>query len=179
MEGNAPVQLARRSTPPKPGTEVPLLAFAPRVGLQLGLRPVLLFFSGGLRLRAEASVDGRSRLRVLGFHLLADHPHLGKVTITRTEPDSAPTSLVDTGGAEAPGVSALFLHCAVDIERSPGSGRPLHLRTSTPLQLVGRARTFPPVSEPFRSQRTVELHQPGESTPIGLLEPFRVNLGGC
>ncbi|WHT21750.1 hypothetical protein N8J89_12020 [Crossiella sp. CA-258035] len=179
MEGNAPVQLARRSASPKPGTEVPLLAFAPRVGLQLGHRSLHLFLSGGLRLRAEPAVDGGTRLRVLGFHLLADHPQLGKVTITRTEPDSAPTSLVDNGSAEIPGVSALLLHCAMDIERSPGSGRPLRLRTATPLQLLGRARSFPPVSEPFRSHRMVELLQFGESAPVGSLDPFRVNLGGC
>lgn len=177
MEGNAQVELARRSAPPKPGTEVPLLAFAPRVGLQLGPRATLLFLSGGLRLRAESAADD-IRLRVLGFHLLADHPQLGKVTITRTEPDTAPTSLVDTG-TDAPGISALFLNCAVEIERSPGSGRPLHLRTATPLQLLGRARTFPPVSEPFRSQRAVDLVKPGERSPAGVLEPFRVNLGGC
>ncbi|MBP2473270.1 hypothetical protein JOF53_002142 [Crossiella equi] len=175
MDGNAPVQLAGRRQEPLPGTELPLLAFAPRVGLHLGPRRTCLFFSGGLRLRAETTGTG-SRLRVLGFHLLADDPRLGKVTITRAEPDTAPTSLV---GRPELGPHALFLRCAVDIERSPGTGRALHLRTAVPLHLLGRARSFPPVGELFHSQRPVDLHQVGETAPVGLLEPFRVSLGGC
>lgn len=64
------------------------------VGLRLGTEVVRLDFKGGIRVRVETSGSDGLRMSIVGFRMTATNPTLGDVTISQSDTELTPLSLL-------------------------------------------------------------------------------------
>lgn len=148
---------------PSIGLEIPCSCYATNVPLEVNvLGLVTLNFKGGITVRVEGNLSeglGGVRLRVIGHEVAADSPVLGTVTISQSDIDVTPLSLLELTKTLPPTFrQTMFLDFTVTIEKPPGGGPPLVLSTTKTAQLLNDKLTrFPPQGDVYRLQEPVEL----------------------
>lgn len=148
---------------PSIGVEIPCSCYAVNVPLEvdvLGL--ITLDFKGGITVRVEGNLSeglGGVRLRVIGHEVSADSPVLGTVTISQSDTEVTPLSLLQLTQTVPPTFrQTMFLDFTVTIEKPPGGGPPLVLSTTKTAQLLNdNLMQFPPQGNVYRLQEPVEL----------------------
>ncbi|MFJ9026787.1 hypothetical protein ACIRPU_43700 [Streptomyces sp. NPDC102259] len=154
---------------PPIGLEIPCSSYAVDVPMkfdELGL--VSLDFKGGIRVRVEANIAGGLggvKLRIIGEEYSADHPTLGRVTLSQADIDTTPLSLLEVLGNMPPKFkNTLFHDFTLTIEKPPGGGSgPLVLsNTKTMTTLHDSLTVFPPQGAVYQLQQPVEFAPAGE-----------------
>ncbi|HEX4962176.1 MAG TPA: hypothetical protein VF173_15175 [Thermoanaerobaculia bacterium] len=123
---------------------------------------VTLDFKGGIKVRVEANLDsglGGVRLKVIGHEVSADSPVLGKVTISQSDVDVTPLSLLELISNLPPTFrQTMFLDFNVTVEKPPGGGPPLVLsNTKTATLLNDKLTVFPPQGSVYQLQQPIDL----------------------
>lgn len=148
---------------PPIGLEIPCSCYAVNVPLQVNvLGIVTLDFKGGIKVRVEANLDsglGGVRLKVIGHEVSADSPVLGKVTISQSDVDVTPLSLLELISNLPPTFrQTMFLDFNVTVEKPPGGGPPLVLsNTKTATLLNDKLTVFPPQGSVYQLQQPIDL----------------------
>ncbi|MFJ2193923.1 hypothetical protein ACIOJE_39260 [Kitasatospora sp. NPDC087861] len=152
---------------PPIGLEIPCSGYSVNVPLKLdALGLVTLDFRGGIRLRIEANIAsglGGVRMRIIGEEYNADHPTLGRVTLSQADVDTTPLSLLEVIGNMPPKFkNTLFHDFTLTIENPPGGDGPLVLtNTKTMTTLNSNLTVFPPQGTVYQLQEPVEFAPPG------------------
>jgi hypothetical protein len=148
---------------PPIGLEIPVSGYAVNVPFQVNVLGLLtLDFKGGIKYRVEANLSGGLggvKLKVIGFEMSADSPVLGKVTMSQSDVDTTPLSLLEVTNNLPPTFrQTTFLDVTVTIEKPPGGGPPLVLSNAKPLTLLNdRLTVFPPQGSVYQLQMPVDL----------------------
>jgi hypothetical protein len=126
----------------------------------LGL--VTLDFKGGITVRVEENISqglGGVRLRVIGQEVEAASPEFGWVTISQSDIDVTPLSLLEVTKADPPTFrQTIFLDFTLTIEKPPGGGEPWVLsNTKTAALINDNLLRFPPQGDVYQLQEPVEL----------------------
>jgi hypothetical protein len=146
----------------------------------LGL--VTLDFKGGIRVRVEANLGaglGGVKLKVIGHEVSADSPILGKVTISQSDIDTTPLSLLEVLGNMPPKFrQTMYLDFTVTVERPPGGGPPMQLSNTKTATLINDNLTvFPPQGSVYQLQQPVDLAPIGNpGTVVATLQQFPVTV---
>ncbi|MFF7888162.1 hypothetical protein ACH40F_43770 [Streptomyces sp. NPDC020794] len=152
---------------PPVGLEIPCSSHAADVPLKIdAIGMVQLDFQGGIRLRVESNIAGGLggvRLKIIGEEYSADHPMLGRVTLSQADIDTTPLSLLEIVSATPPTFrNTLFHDFTLSIEKFPGSNEPMVLaNTKTMTTLNNSLRVFPPQGDVYQMQ------EPASFAPIG------------
>lgn len=152
---------------PPIGLEIPCSCYSVNVPLQvhvLGL--VRLDIKGGIRVRVDKNLQvglGGVGLTVIGFEMSGDSPVLGKVTLSQSDVETTPLSLLEVIKTLPPTFkNTLFLDFDVTIEKPPGGGPPLVLRNTKTAQLFNdNLMSFPPQGNVY------QLREPVDLAPVG------------
>lgn len=147
---------------PPIGLEIPCSCHAGDVPLRVDtLGVVTLDFKGGIRYRVEeniASGRGGVRLLVIGFQMSADSPELGTVTLSQSDVDTTPLSVLEIIGNSPVFSQNTFLDCAATIEEPPAGDGPLVLASTKTASLFNdRLTVFPPQGSVYQLQQPVDL----------------------
>ncbi len=148
---------------PRVGLEIPCSCYALNVPLQVNvLGLITLDFKGGITVRVEGNLAeglGGVRLRVIGHETSANSPVLGTVTISQSDIDVTPLSLLQLTKTLPPTFrQIMFLDFTVTIEKPPGGGPPLVLSNTKTAQLLNNKLTqFPPQGAVYQLQEPVDL----------------------
>lgn len=151
---------------PPIGLEIPCSMYAVNVPLRVDvLGVVTLDFRGGIRVRVEENIAsglGGVRLRVIGFEVSAQSDVLGTVTISQSDIDVTPLSLLEMI-SDRVFRQTLFLDFTVTVERPPDGNGPLVLsNTKTATVRNNNLTNFPPQGDVYQLQEPVDL------APVGL-----------
>jgi hypothetical protein len=148
---------------PSVGVEIPCSCYAINVPLQVNvLGLVTLDFKGGITVRVEGNLReglGGLRLRIIGHEVSADSPVLGTVTISQSDIDVTPLSLLQVTKTLPPTFrQIMYLDFTVTIEKPPGGGPPLVLSNTKTAALINDNLTqFPPQGDVYQLQEPVDL----------------------
>ncbi|WP_269857225.1 hypothetical protein [Streptomyces sp. RPT161] len=82
------------------------------------------------------------RMQILSLSLEADHPLLGKVTLSEPDIDTSPSSILKLGPAGL--IETLLMSPKMTIDRLGDLAGPLTFRMTTPAQATGTLTHFPP-----------------------------------
>jgi len=169
---------------PPIGMEIPCSSYAVNVPLSVNvLGLVTLDFRGGWKTRIEANISGGLggvKQKIIGNEWSADSPVLGKVTISQSEIETTPLSLLEVI-SNSPLVlrDTMFLDWTITIEKPPGGGPPLQLsNTKTARLLKSELRTFPPQGDMYQLQEPIDLApvgSPGQVVATLLQFPLTVS----
>lgn len=151
---------------PPIGLEIPCSCYAVNVPLRINVLGVItLDFKGGIRIRIEANVSsglGGVRLRVIGHEVFADSPALGTVTISQSDIDTTPLSLLEIIGNSPVFRQTMFLDFTVTVEKPPAGEGPLVLSTTKTAKLLNpRLTNFPPQGDVYQLQEPIDLAPAG------------------
>jgi hypothetical protein len=146
-----------------------------------GFGLVTLDFKGGIRVRVEGNISaglGGVRLKVIGHEVSADSPVLGKVTISQSDIDVTPLSLLEIIGNSPVFRQTMFLDFTVTVEKPPGGDGPLVLSNTKTAALVSpRLTHFPPQGDVYQLQEPVDLAPVGSPDQvIAQLQQFPVTV---
>lgn len=168
---------------PPIGLEIPCSCYAVNVPLQVSVLGLIqLDFKGGIRVRVEANLAaglGGVRLKVIGHEVSADSPVLGKVTISQSDIDTTPLSLLEVLSTLPPKYrQTMFLDFIVTIEKPPGGGPPLVLSNTKTATLINDSLTvFPPQGSVYQLQQPVDLAPVGApGQVVATLQQFPVTV---
>jgi hypothetical protein len=157
---------------PPIGLEIPCSSHGSDIPLQVNVLGILrLDFKGGIRERVEANLSGGLggvKLKVIGFEMSADSPVLGKVTISQSDIDTTPLSLLEVVQTLPPTFrQTKFLDFTMTIEKPPGGGPPLVLsNTKTAVVLNDRLTVYPPQGSVYQLQQPVDLAPVGAPNQV-------------
>lgn len=157
---------------PPIGLEIPCSCYAVNVPLQVNvLGIVTLDFKGGIRVRVEANLAagmGGVRLKVIGHEVSADSPVLGKVTISQSDIDTTPLSLLEVISNMPPKFrQTMYLDFTVTVEKPPGGGPPLVLsNTKTATLMNDNLTVFPPQGSVYQLQQPIDLAPVGAPNQV-------------
>ncbi|MFF4958330.1 hypothetical protein [Streptomyces sp. NPDC001222] len=132
---------------------------------------VQLDFKGGIRVRVEANLAsglGGVKLKIIGEEYSADHPELGKLTLSQADVDTTPLSLLEVVSNMPPKFkNTLFHDFTLTVERPPGGGAPWVLSNTKTMTTLNESLTvFPPQGSVY------QLTEPVDFAPVG--DPKRV-----
>lgn len=168
---------------PPIGLEIPCSCYAVNVPLSVNvLGLVQLDFKGGIRVRVEANLAagmGGVRLKVIGHEVSADSPVLGKVTISQSDIDTTPLSLLEVISTMPPKYrQTMYLDFTVTVEKPPGGGPPLVLSNTKTATLINDNLTvFPPQGSVYQLQQPVDLAPVGAPGQVlATLQQFPVTV---
>jgi hypothetical protein len=157
--------------------------YAVNVPLQVNILGLItLDFKGGIRYRVEANLAaglGGVRLKVIGFEMSADSPVLGKVTLSQSDIDTTPLSLLEVSSTMPPKFrSTIFLDVTMTVEKAPGGGPPLVLANTKTMTLLNDNLTvFPPQGSVYQLQQPIDFAPVGApNQPIATLQQFPVTV---
>ncbi|MFI6038051.1 hypothetical protein ACIBBD_28610 [Streptomyces sp. NPDC051315] len=159
---------------PPIGLEIPMSCYAVNVPLKVeSAGDVNLDLKGGIRVRVEADLDsglGGRKLKVIGFEMNADHPQLGRVTLSQADVDTTPLSSLELRSNLPPTFRSTFLlDWTLSIETTPDGPRVLsNPQTATMLQ--DHLTPFPPQGAMY------QLQQPVDFAIIGSPDQVRASL---
>jgi hypothetical protein len=168
---------------PSIGLEIPCSCYAMNVPLQvdvLGL--VTLDFKGGITVRVEGNLSqglGGVRLRIIGHEVEADSPEFGRVTISQSDIDVTPLSLLEVIKTLPPTFrQTMVLDFTVTIEKPPGGGEPWVLSNTKPAELINDNLTrFPPQGDVYQLKNPVQLAPVGAPDQVvAQLQQFPVTV---
>jgi len=148
---------------PSVGLEIPCSMYALNVPLQIdALGLVTLDFKGGITVRVEGNLReglGGIRLRIIGHEVSADSPELGTVTLSQSDIDTTPLSLLEITKTLPPTFrNTIFHDLTLTIEKPPGGGEPWVLSNTNPFVLIHENLTrFPPQGDVYQLQKPVEF----------------------
>jgi hypothetical protein len=162
--------MTSQSLPPI-GLEIPCSSYAVNVPLKVDVLGVLtMAFKGGWRVRVEENITsglGGVRLRALGNEWNAESEALGKVTMSQTDIDDTPLSLLEITDSWPVFRNTMFLDWEVTVEKPPAGDRPLVLsNTKTATLICDRLYNFPPQGAVFQLQQPVDLAPVGTPDKI-------------
>ncbi|MEW2306944.1 hypothetical protein AB0958_44695 [Streptomyces sp. NPDC006655] len=152
---------------PPIGLEIPCSGYAVNVPLKIDATGMVeLDFKGGIRVRIEANLNsglGGVKMRIIGEEYSADHPTLGRVTLSQADIDTTPLSLLEVLSNMPPTFrSTLFHDFTLTIEKFPGTGESMVLsNTKTMTTLNSNLTVFPPQGAVY------QLQQPVDFAPVG------------
>ena len=168
---------------PSIGLEIPCSCYAINVPLQVDvLGIVTLDFKGGITVRVEGNLSeglGGVRLRVIGQEVSADSPEFGTVTISQSDIDVTPLSVLQLTKTIPPTFrNIMFLDFTVTIERPPGGGAPWVLSNTKTAQLLNdKLMRFPPQGDVYQLQEPVELAPVGAPDQVvAVIQQFPVTV---
>ncbi|MEV1027104.1 hypothetical protein [Streptomyces sp. NPDC050264] len=145
------------------GQEIPCSGFAVNVPLQINvLGLITLDFRGGVRYRVEANPSGGLdgvKLKIIGEEYSADSPILGKVTLSQSDSDSTPLSLLEATSKNPEKYrNTVFHDFTLTIEKPPGGGKPMTLTNTKTMTTLGETlTTFPPQGTVYQLQQPVDF----------------------
>ncbi|MFF1546578.1 hypothetical protein [Streptomyces sp. NPDC058291] len=152
---------------PPVGLEIPCSGYAVNVPLKAdAIGMAQLDFRGGIKVRIEANINGGLggvKMRIIGEEYSADHPTLGKVTLSQSDTDTTPLSLLELVKNMPPTFkNTLFHDFTLTIEAFPGATGPTVLsNTKTMTTGNDRLTVFPPQGAVY------QLQQPVDFAPVG------------
>lgn len=168
---------------PSVGLEIPCSSYALNVPLNINvLGLITLDFKGGITVRVESNIAsglGGVKLRVIGAEVSADSPVLGRVTMSQSDIDVTPLSLLELTKTLPPTFrNTMFLDFTVTIEKPPGGGPPLVLSNTKTAQLFNdRLTQFPPQGAVYQLREPVDLAPVGApSQLVAQLQQFPVTV---
>ncbi|KOY53472.1 hypothetical protein ADK59_35515 [Streptomyces sp. XY332] len=146
--------------------EIPCCGYAVDVPLKIdAIGMVQLDFKGGIRVRIESNLNnglGGRRLKIIGEEYSADHPELGRVTLSQADIDATPLSLLEVITNTPPQYkNTLFHDFTLTIDKFPGSNGPMTLSNTKTLATLGDLTVFPPQGDIY------QLQQPIDFAPVG------------
>ncbi|MFE9454541.1 hypothetical protein [Streptomyces sp. NPDC006739] len=157
---------------PPIGMEIPCSSHAAAVPLKIdAIGMVQLDLKGGIRLRVEAPIGaglGGVKMKIIGEEYTADHPMLGRVTLSQADTDVTPLSLLEII-SDNPAVyrNTLYHDFTLTIEKPPGSNGPMVLSNTKTMTTRNDSLTaFPPQGHVYQTQEPVDF------APVG--DPGRV-----
>jgi hypothetical protein len=158
---------------PPIGLEVPMSCHALNVPLKVeSAGDVNLDLKGGIRVRVEADLHsglGGRMLKVISFEMNADHPQLGRVTLSQADVDTTPLSSLELRSNTPTFRSTFLLDWTLSIETTPDGPRVLsNPQTATMLQ--DHLTAFPPQGALY------QLQQPVDFAIIGSPDQVRASL---
>jgi hypothetical protein len=146
----------------------------------LGL--VTLDFKGGITVRVEGNLSqglGGVRLRIIGHELSADSPEFGTVTLSQSDIDVTPLSLLEVIKTLPPTFrNTIFHDFTLTIEKPPGGGEPWVLsNTKTAVLINDNLTRFPPQGDVYQLQEPVDLAPVGAPDQVvAQLQQFPVTV---
>jgi hypothetical protein len=167
---------------PPIGLEIPCSCYASSVPLQVNvLGLVTLDFRGGIRVRVEENIAaglGGVRLRVIGHEVTADSPVLGTVTISQSDIDTTPLSLLELIHNPPVFRQTMFLDFTVTVEKPPAGQGPLVLSNTRTATLINDNLTnFPPQGDVYQLQEPIDLAPPDSPDQVlATLQQFPVTV---
>src|SRR5262249_25841113 len=130
---------------PPIGLEIPCSMYAVNVPLRVNvLGLVTLDFKGGIRYRVESDITsglGGVKLKIIGFEMSADSPILGKVTLSQSDVDTTPLSLLEVISSMPMYRLTTYLDVTMTIEKPVGGGPPMTLANTKTMTLLDNALT--------------------------------------
>jgi hypothetical protein len=148
---------------PPIGLEIPCSGYAVNVPLKIdAIGMVQLDFKGGIKVRIEANLNGGLggvKLKIIGEEYSADHPTLGRVTLSQSDTDATPLSLLEVVSNMPPKFrNTLFHDFTLTIEEFPGATGPQVLsNTKTMTTLNDNLTVFPPQGSVYQLQQPVDF----------------------
>lgn len=171
---------------PAIGGEYPFTKYASKVKLRVNVIGELeLEFKGGIKFYVAKNLErglGGRMLTVRGYEVSADSSEIGKITISQSDIDTTPPSLLEVTDLLPIFCETMILDFTMTVEKPPGGGPPMQLSNSKPMKLVSNYLTeFPHQGAPFTLVEPVDLAPVGSPEQIvaTITEfPVMVTFGG-
>ena len=125
---------------PAIGGEYPFTKYASKVKLRVNVIGELeLEFKGGIKFYVAKNLErglGGRMLTVRGYEVSADSSEIGKITISQSDIDTTPPSLLEVTDLLPIFCETMILDFTMTVEKPPGGGPPMQLSNSKPMKLV-------------------------------------------
>lgn len=168
---------------PSIGLEIPCSAYGVNVPLQVDVLGLIrLDFKGKINQRVEENLSrelGGVKLKTIGFEFSANSPVLGTVTMSRSNIDVTPLSLLELIKNLPPTLRhTIFSDFTLTIEKPPGGGSPLVLSNTKTARLFNDKLTvYPPQGAVYQLQEPVDLAPVGAPNQVvAQLQQFPVTV---